>query len=147
MIVVFVACLVGLVVVLVALDQDEPLPTPGPARPAFTTLPSPGDIVRTDFPLAWPGYDPATVDVHLEALAKAWAELLAAAPPEVVERAQYLAAMRNGSPVASPRDEPSSPEPGERLRSTLVGTDPDNPEEALRTHAALELLAAGRHTP
>lgn len=144
MLIVFIACLVGLVIVLVALARDEPLAAPGPPAPAFDALPTPADVVRARFPLAWPGYDPAAVEVHLDAVARAWADLLAVAPPEVVERARQLTLLRQQIGVermlaayehATTRSTPSS---------TLAGSNPDADQEALRTEAALELIQATR---
>jgi DivIVA domain-containing protein len=144
MVVASVACLVGLVVVLVALARDKPPAVPSRVRPALLAMPTPADVARADFPLAWPGYDPAAVDMHLEAVAKAWAELLAAAPPEVVDRAERLAALRASIPFRPDEQEKPRTYALQAPPSSLAGTDPDAPGEALRTHAALELLTAAR---
>ena len=91
-----VASLLGLVVVLVAYYRDTSLAEVAPAEPDWDLLPAPSDAARSDFPLAFPGYDPATVELHLDRLAGAYADLLAVAPPEVVERARRRAALRLG---------------------------------------------------
>ncbi|MGH8906350.1 MAG: hypothetical protein ACRD0K_07515 [Egibacteraceae bacterium] len=128
MAVVFIVCLVGLGVVLIALRRDEPLRAPAPPAPQADTVPAPVDIVRADFRMSWPGYEPAAVQAHLEAVARAWAGMLAVP----------------GQDRASPRPAPPPlaplPPPLPLPRSTLEGTDPDAAAEALRTHAALELL-------
>jgi DivIVA domain-containing protein len=142
MIVASVACLVGLLVTLVALARDGPLAPRTRVPPALPVMPTAADITHVDFPMAWPGYDPAAVDLHLEAVAKAWSELMAATPREIVERAERLAALRASIPFA--KEEPEPPAPREAPPSTLAGTDPEAPGEALRTHAALELLSTAR---
>ncbi|MGH8904821.1 MAG: hypothetical protein ACRDYA_24840 [Egibacteraceae bacterium] len=130
MLVAFIACLAGLVVVLVALARDEP-----PARQAPPTLPA---SARLDFPLASPGYDPAAVEAYLEAVACALADLLSVAPPEIIERARCLgllepAAKAGEESVQAPRHDAGP------------GIDPDTEdEEALRAEAALVVIEAAR---
>lgn len=129
MLVACLACLAGLVVVIVALARDEP-----PVRRAPPTLATPA---RLDFPLASPGYDPAAVEAYLEAVARALADLLSVAPPEIVERARRLgllepdAATAGEESVQPPLDDAG---PG-------IGPDTEN-EEALRAEAALIVIEA-----
>jgi hypothetical protein len=144
MAVVCIACLIGLWVVLVALAGDEPVQARAPQAPAPpVSQPDtvPIDIVRTDFALSWPGYEPAAVQAHLRAVARAWADLLAAVPPDVAQQVRGLAPY-NGDGTVQPSGGPVlAPLPPPPLApSTLAGTDPDADVEALRTHAALERI-------
>ncbi|MGH8898710.1 MAG: hypothetical protein ACRDZ4_17245 [Egibacteraceae bacterium] len=146
MLVAFIVCLAGLVVVIVALARDEP-----PVRRAQRdTPPTLAEAPRLDFPLTSPGYDPAAVEAYLEAVAHALADLLAVAPPEVVERARRLGLLGPdeepadaGAPVEEPVQAPAS---AQARSSTLDGADPgarpteDN--EALRAEAALVVIEA-----
>ncbi len=125
-----VVVLAGMAVVLWAL-YGEPLPEPVAATPMGwgSVLPTPADIGRAAFPTVLRGYDPATVDAHLDAAARAYADLLAAAPPEVVARARERAATRLGLPPPTPVFAPPTPVlamPAAVVASTAAGfTDPD----------------------
>jgi DivIVA domain-containing protein len=119
MFVAFLACLVGLVAVLVALAHDEPLPTRRILAAPRRTVLAPADVVRTDFPRVWRGYDPATVETHLRAVARAWSSLPETSPYE---------------PDEIPPTPPPSP--------VLEDLHPIADAEALRAHAALEILRA-----
>lgn len=137
------ASVVGLLVVLVAYYRDEPLEQRRLHHPQWDLLPDPADLARTEFPLAFPGYDPATVEVHFDTLARAYADLLAVAPPEVVARARRRAAVREGLDPADPRgharDDLSPPVP----EAAAVATPAEAPDaEALRAEAALAHLDA-----
>lgn len=142
MLVVTVTCLFGLAAVLVVLYREQPRPL-APARPwGLDGLPTPADIVRTDFPLARRGYDPAAVESHLDRVARAYSDLLGASPPEVVERLRRRApppAEDAGQAVAGahPIDAggPAGPAP-----SVLTGSDLTADEEALRAEAALDAV-------
>ncbi|MDQ3538239.1 MAG: hypothetical protein M3415_05530 [Actinomycetota bacterium] len=103
-----IASLVGLIVVLLAYYRDTQLGDAGPPEPDWDLLPLPADVARADFPLAVPGYDPATVELHLDTLVLAYADLLAVAPPDVLERARWRVAVRRG---LEPPGEPSAPYP------------------------------------
>jgi DivIVA domain-containing protein len=152
MIVVFLACLVGLVVVLVALASDGPpaAEESQPAAPAALTpkpraVRIPADVMRTDFPLSWPGYDRAAVEAHLDAVAQAWGEFLALAPPEDGPRTRRLASQLRTKGRGQTVAQPVPPPPLEPcLSSALEGADPDSDAEAIRSHAALELLRRQR---
>lgn len=130
MAVVAVACLIGLVAVALALLWDQPVADRLRA-PDWDPLPAPVDVSRVEFPLAFPGYDPATVEVTLETLNDAYADLLAVAPPAVVERARRRAALRAGREPAEAATVPPAPVPW----SPVTGRIDDR--EALRAEAAL----------
>lgn len=131
MTVIVLTTLLGAAAVVVALARDEPM-TPRAAagtRPSWTGLPEPSDLARVSFPSAWSGYDPASVDVHFEAVLRAYEELWAAAPPEVRERARRRAEGRpEPEEDTGEFDAPVVPEPPE-----LGETDAD----ALAAEAAL----------
>ncbi len=151
------ASLLGLVVALVAYYRDAPVEQRGAQVPDWGLLPDPADVLRTEFPLAFPGYDPATVEFSFEALTRAYADLLAVAPPEVVERARARAALRTGADVppdaagtaAAAR---ATPPPPTRVASVApvqrssLAPAPAADEEALRAEAALADLEV-RGTP
>lgn len=149
MLVVIIACLVGLVVVIVALAHDEPPPA---RRPRAGTLLAPTGAARARFPLvASEGYDPAVVEAYLDAVARALAEVLAIAPPEVVERARRLGLLLGPDPDASdrgaPDEEPVVAKPAQTpaRSSTLDGADlatglDTEDGEALRAEAALAAI-------
>lgn len=152
MLVAAIACLVGLVVVIVALACDDP---PTHQAHAGTPLAS-AETARLDFPLVSWGYDPEAVEDYLDAVAHALADLLAAAPPEVVERARRLGLLgpETNTPDAG---NPSEELPGEGSvqtrtagprTSTLDGASPDAEDhEALRAEAALVLIEAAQAVP
>lgn len=128
-----IASLVGLLTVLIALAKDRPLDVVAPGDPAWDTLPSPDDITRVELPLAFPGYDPAHVDAHLEAVRRAYDDVLAVLSPELRERARFRAALRSGAEQAA--------QPGQALAlPPLAPTQVDPDQEALRTVAALAHL-------
>lgn len=100
----------GLVVTLYALfTQGRSGPRRGPEEPDWL-VPSPVEVRRARFPLAWRGYDPAHVDVYIDALAAAYEELYSTAGPTVVARARERLALRLGH-TSEPASEPAS-EPG-----------------------------------
>lgn len=135
------ALLLGLVTVLLAVYRDAALDAPRPAVPEWDLLPMPADVARIDFPLAIPGYDPASVETHLEVLRRAYEDVVAVAPPEVLARARRRAAERAGITLA---DDPAA-EPGDgRPAWAPPVADQDPPEswpasdgDALRLEAAL----------
>lgn len=134
-VVVVLLTLVGLAVVTVALMRDEPMTPRGAAgtRPAWSGLPDPADLARVSFPPALSGYDPAAVDVHFEAVLRAYEDLWVAATPEVRERARLRAEARAGRPFAEPAQE-------EEFTAASVPEPPDLGEsdaEALAAEAAL----------
>lgn len=88
-----VACGVGLAAVLVVLYRDEPLPVRRTAAD-WGPLPTPAEVAGTTFPLSFRGYEPGTVDAHLERLRQAYGDVLAVAPPEVIQRARERAVLR-----------------------------------------------------
>lgn len=151
MLVAFIVCLAGLVVVIVALARDDP-PV---RRPRADTLPTLAEAPRLDFPLTSPGYDPAAVEAYLEAVAHALADLLAAAPPEVVERARLLGLLgpdEEPADAGTPTEESVQAPASAQARSSTLdgadpgadpGTDPDTEDdEALRAEAALVAIEA-----
>ncbi|MDP9023036.1 MAG: DivIVA domain-containing protein [Actinomycetota bacterium] len=88
-----VAVGVAYVGVVVALLTGGRASRRGPQPPDWL-VPTPVEVSRLRFPLAWRGYDPEHVDVHLDALAAAYEELYAAAGPSVVARARQRLAVR-----------------------------------------------------
>lgn len=138
MIVAILTSLVGLAIVLVAYYADEPIADRGVIRPSWGVQPDPGEVARTVFPLAYPGYDPATVEVHFDALNRAYADLFETASPEVRSRARQRAALRHGvdvDDVPSHRAAQTGPaSPSTRAPAPNRGAAD---EEALRAEAAL----------
>jgi DivIVA domain-containing protein len=134
------AAVVGLVTVLVALYRDRTVLDEAPALVLdWDPLPSTTDIARTEFPLAVPGYEPAAVDVAMDTLAHAYADLLAEAPPDVRARAYRRAAVRLGEdPTALPAHLGAGLPPGDVASPVLEQVD--DPLEALRAAAALASL-------
>ncbi len=97
-VVVGVTCLLGLVVTLVALfteDREDPVPP----EPAWL-VPAPRELRSVRFPRAWRGYDPASVDIFLAALATAYEELYEVAGSDAVAEARERLSRR--APVRSP---------------------------------------------
>lgn len=129
----------GLLVVLVVFYRDTALDERAPAEPDWELLPTPSEITRVEFPLAFPGYDPATVELHLDRLARAYGDLLAVAPADVVARARQRAAVRAGG---ESRAEDGHAVGADSALAPLTPL-PRPDEEALRTEAAL----AGLETP
>jgi DivIVA domain-containing protein len=136
MLVAAVVALIGLAVVCWALYAEQPLAPPGPSAPEWAGVPTPADIVRADFPMAFPGYDPASVETHLDAVARAYGDLVAVAPSEVLERARRRTLVRLG--LADHADDDTLARP--TTASTLVGADAADDREALRAAAALGVL-------
>jgi len=126
------ALLLGLVVVVLAVYRDARIEDPRPAGPDWGLLPMPSDVARIDFPLALPGYDPASVETHLEALRRAYEDVVAVAPPEVLARARRRAADRAG---VRAEDDPPAPARTPWVRETPAGVSGDR--DALRLEAAL----------
>ena len=137
MIVAVVAGFVGLVAVVVALARDRPLDLPAPSGPDWEGLPAPDDVTRVGFPLAVPGYDPAHVEAHLDAVRRAYEDVLDVLPPQVLERARFRAALRTGHEHVPAAEAalavPAMPSPTQ-----------ESDEEALRTVVALAHLADRR---
>lgn len=144
MFVAFLACFVGMAAVVVALAHDEPPPARRLLAATARAVRAPEDIVRTDFPLAWRGYDPATVEMHLRAVAQAWADLLGIVPPEG-EVGPHDPLPAYGHPEDPVKSVPTSPIPTSLRSSALESIAPDVDAEALRTHAALEVLQRIRY--
>ena len=147
----------GLIVSLVAFYRDTPVKNQAVRQPEWDLLPDPSDVARTEFPLAFPGYEPATVEFHFDLLTRAYADLLASATPEVIARARHRAAVRRGielptdgwSEAAGPPPTPPPPRPSQR--STLAPLSAEGADaEALRAEAALADLdissPGGDHT-
>lgn len=136
------ASLLGLVAVLVAYYRDPPLAERTVAAPDWDLLPSPGDLARIEFPIAVPGYDPATVEFHFDLLTRAYSDLLAVASPEVIARARHRAAVRMG---LDPDEVPPPPSraPDTMPAPTALAAHDEGPDaEALRAEAALADLDA-----
>lgn len=138
------ASVLGLIIVLVAYYRDAPIVERSLEPAHWDLLPDPNDIARTEFPLAFPGYEPATVEFHFDLLTRAYADLLAVAPPDVIARARHRAALRRG--VELPEDElsasPVPPREGAAQRppassSLAPASDEAEDIEALRAEAAL----------
>lgn len=113
MLVVAVACAVGLAAVLVVLYRDEPLPARRTAAD-WGPLPSHAEVIGTTFPLSFRGYEPGTVDAHLERLRQAYDDLLAVAPPDVIARARERAAQRRAQ-AAPPEEDDDGVEPRDHV--------------------------------
>jgi xanthine/uracil permease len=137
-----VAAVLGLVVALVAWYRDEEVETPAVVAPDWGPLPDPGDVTRVAFPMSIPGYDPATVEIHLETLARAYGDLLAVAPPDVVTRARNRSALRRGMPAEGT----AGADPEMTSTALTVPGVPVSPgEEGLRTAVALADVEHRRH--
>lgn len=139
--VVVLASLAGLAVVAVALLRDEPIVPRGAvvAGPRWQGLPEPADLARVSFPFSIPGYDPAAVDVHFEALVRAYETLWSAAPEDIRHRARLRAEARAG------RLDPPDETPVEEFTAAAVPPPPEQSEtdaEALAAEAALSRLDA-----
>lgn len=134
------AAAVGLVTVLVALYRDRSVVTDAPALVLdWDPLPAVVDVNRLELPLAVPGYEPAAVDTAIDTLARAYADLLAEAPPDVRARAYRRAAVRLG---VDPTDLP--PHLGTGLPAAdgdpAAAGEVEDPLEPLRAAAALATL-------
>lgn len=141
-----IASVVGLIVALVAFYRDAPIEERRLHAPDWDLLPDPAEVARTEFPLAFPGYEPATVEYHFDLLTRAYADLLAVAPPDVIARARHRAALRAGvdMPAEAPAVPPLAAQPGPPGRGGGSGkpspgaAPPDvDDAEALRAEAAL----------
>lgn len=138
------AGVLGLIAVLVAYYRDPPIEQ-RLVQPEWDLLPDPSDVARTEFPLGFPGYEPATVEFHFDLLTRAYADLLASATPEVIARARHRVAVRRGIELpADPDTAPATPAtpvaarpqaPRRRARAPLSSEGAD--AEALRAEAAL----------
>lgn len=141
MLVASLAAVVGLVAVLFALYRDTPVETPQLPVPDWDLLPTPADVARVEFPLSFPGYDPASVELHLDLLRRAYADLLAVSPPEVVARARQRAADRAGVPSDEGEPPPTAlTEETDPERDTVeapAARPGTADEEALRLEAAM----------
>lgn len=136
--VVVVTTLLGLAVVAIALLRDEPIVPRGAAAaaPRWRGLPEPADLARVSFPFSFPGYDPAAVDVHFEALVRAYETLWTAAPEDVRHRARLRADGR--AERLAPADEDA-----DGFTAAPVPPPPDQGEtdaDALSAEAALSRL-------
>ena len=146
------ASLLGLIVVLFAFYRDPPVAGRTLEPPHWGLLPDPSDVARTEFPLSFPGYEPAAVEFSFDLLTRAYADLLAVAPPDVIARARHRAALRRG--IALPDDEIPAPPPPSGVspaadhvpqRSSLAPLSPEATDaEALRAEAALGELGFRR---
>jgi DivIVA domain-containing protein len=145
MVVAVIAGLVGLVTVVVAFyRQDALLDPPRDPEPDWGPLPTPNDVARPTFPVAFPGYDPAAVDATLEALVIAYEELWTAAGPDARERARRAASRRRGgdAPAPLPPAEAVAAQPAVPAAHALAHPVPGRGHvpEALRAAAALAIL-------
>lgn len=105
-----VLAVAGLVVTLYALyTQSRSGRRRGPQEPDWL-VPSPVEVRRARFPLAWRGYDPAHVDVYIDALAAAYEELYFSAGPAVAAKARERLALRLGHTTSAPPG-PATEEP------------------------------------
>lgn len=86
-VVVGVAAVVGVCATTAALFAGGHLRRPRVAQPEWT-LPAPVDLRAARFPLAWRGYDPAHVDVYLDAVSAAYEALYVAARPAARSQAE-----------------------------------------------------------
>lgn len=100
-----VVSLIGLAAVLLAVYRDRAVLADGPAVPTWDALPAPADLGNAAFPLAVPGYDPASVDLHLDRLRRAYTDLYEAAPEHVLAAARAIAAT-GAAPEDVPREAP-----------------------------------------
>ena len=144
------ASVIGLIIVLVAFYRDAPIADQRVLQPDWDLLPDPSDVARTEFPLAFPGYEPATVEFHFDLLTRAYSDLLVSATPEVIARARHRAAVRRGVELPSEPDGPPTPAPAPTpavapaQRSTLAPLSGEGADaEALRAEAALADLDPG----
>ena len=138
-----VLAVVSAVVILIAYYTDAPI-TPRRAPLPWDVLPDPSDVARAEFPLSMPGYDPTTVEEHYELLGRAYADLLAAAPPEAIAQARQRAALRLGVDLDADGRALLPAAPAAAVPLTQEPSD----TEALRAEAALaDLDAQAGDTP
>lgn len=134
------AAVVGLVTVLVALYRDRSVvPDAPPLVLDWDPLPSVADVHRLELPLAVPGYEPAAVDTAVDTLARAYADLLAEAPPDVRARAYRRAAVRLGVEATDLPAHLGTGLPAPDGDAASAG-DVEDPLEPLRAAAALATL-------
>ena len=133
-----VLAVVSAVVILIAYYTDDPLIPRRAELPPWDVLPDPADVARVEFPLWTPGYDPATVEMHYELLGRAYADLLAAAPPEAIAQARQRAALRLGVDLDADGRALLPAAPAAAVPLTREPSD----AEALRAEAALADLDA-----
>jgi hypothetical protein len=151
MTVAIVAGVLGLAAVLIAYYRDPPIAEQRVVQPDWDLLPDPSDLARTDFPLAIPGYEAASVEIHFDTLSRAYADLLASATPDVIARARHRAAVRQGIELPNEGvDEPATPARVSPIadRSTVNPLSVSKADsEALQAEAALADLDAqqGNH--
>jgi DivIVA domain-containing protein len=132
------ACALGLATVLFALYRDEPLAAPVPATPDWDVLPTPSDVGHGEFRLSFAGYDPATVEVYLDRLRRAYGDLYAEATPETLERARERAALRAGvEPVRQEQPARRVVLDDEQDDAGDAWSQPPGGNDALRLEAAL----------
>lgn len=123
-----VIVLAGLAATLVALFTGGSSQARGPREPDWL-VPSPVDVRRARFPISWRGYDPAHVDVYLDALAAAYEELYFAAGPTAAARARERLALRLGrvTDQAPARTTAQDPEQTVGDEPTSHEADPSDP--------------------
>ncbi|MFN2557914.1 MAG: DivIVA domain-containing protein [Nitriliruptorales bacterium] len=92
-IVVGLACVLGLVVTLIALFAEDRSQDLVGSEPEWL-LPAPNEVRSIRFPRAWRGYHPASVDVFLAALTASYETLYDRAGPDVVAEAREHLARR-----------------------------------------------------
>lgn len=115
----------GLILALYALfTQERSGRRRGPREPDWL-IPSPVEVRRARFPLAWRGYDPAHVDVYIDALAAAYEELYSTAGPTVAARARQRLALRLGHATSEP-----APPRASELQGSAAEELGDRPEDA-----------------
>lgn len=110
-----IVSLIGLAAVLFAVYRDRSVVLHEPAAPDWDVLPAPADLGHTVFPLAVPGYDPATVDIHLDRLRRAYTDLYVAAPHDVRVAARAEAALQRGESPVPERAADPTPVPADGL--------------------------------
>ena len=149
MTVAIIAGVLGLVAALIAFYRDAPIEEHRAVEPDWDLLPDPSDVARTEFPMAIPGYEAATVELHFDLLTRAYADLLASATPDVIARARHRAAVRRGieppdddAVAPSPASTPVAPRPARSTLASPQGSGGD--EEALAAEAALADLDTQR---
>jgi hypothetical protein len=141
------ASVLGLLVVLIAFYRDAPLEERRVVAPNWGLLPDPAEVARTEFPLSFPGYDPATVEFHFDTLTRAYGDLLAVAPADVVAKARRRAALRGG--IELTEEQPPAPGVWPAPPTSLTPLVEESADvEALRAEVALaELEHRGPSTP
>ena len=119
--------LAGLAATLVALFTGGFSRARGPREPEWL-VPSPVEVRRARFPIAWRGYDPGYVDVYLDALAAAYEELYFAAGPTAAAQARERLALRLDRVAAQDAERPPALDPDEVSdEPTSPRADPSDP--------------------